>query len=191
MDIQPVSQPVRSRVLLLLTLGVATGTSHAQWGWCPFGPQTLAEVEARIARQFPDVPQWDPAALATSEHPPVVLDAREPEEYEVSHLSGAIRIGPDASLSDVPRVLGVAPRGTPILRYCSMDRRRSIMADRIRSGLLADGASEVANLRGGILARAIEGRPLVNANGPTRQIHAFDSYWAKLLPPQVRTFVPE
>ena len=152
-------QPVRSPVLLLLTLSVATGTSHAQWGWYPFGPQTLAEVEVRVARQFPNVPQWDPAALATSEHPPVVLDVREPEEHEVNHLSGAIRIGLDASLSDAPRVLGGASRGAPILRYCSVGRRRSIMANRIRAGLLADGVSEVANLGGGIFARAIEESP--------------------------------
>ena len=182
---------MRSRALLLLALSVVTGASHAQWGWCPFGPQTLAEVEARITRQFPDVPQWEPASLAAREPPPVVLDVREPEEYEVSHLSGAIRIGPDASLSDVRRALGVAPRGAPVLLYCSVGRRSSIMADRIRSGLLADGASEVANLRGGIFAWAIGGLPLVNANGPTRVVHAVDSCWAKLLPPQVRTFVPD
>lgn len=183
-------QPVRSPVLLLLTLSVATGTSHAQWGWYPFGPQTLAEVEVRIARQFPDVPQWDPAALATSEHPPVVLDVREPEEHEVNHLSGAIRIGLDASLSDAPRVLGGASRGAPILRYCSVGRRRSIMANRIRAGLLADGASEVANLGGGIFARAIEESP----TGQCERSNPADPRVRFVLgeaTAPVRTFVPE
>ena len=184
-------QLVKSHALLLLTLCLVAGTSNAQWGWRPFAPKTLAEIEARITRQFPDVPQWDPEKFAASEPPFVVLDVRESEEYEVSHLPGAIRIRPDASLSDVRQMIGVVPRGARVLLYCSVGRRSSITADRIRSGLLADGASEVANLRGGIFAWAIEGRPLVNANGPTRKIHAFDSCWAKLLPHQVRTFVPD
>lgn len=165
---------------------MATGTSHAQWGWYPFGPQTLAEVEVRIARQFPDVPQWDPAALATSQHPPVVLDVREPEEHEVNHLSGAIRIGPNASLSDTARVLG----GASILRFCSVGRRRSITANHIRAGLPADGASEVAILRGGNFARAIEESPTgqCERSNPADPRVRFELGEATT---PVRTFVPE
>lgn len=179
------------QILLLLMLSLVTGTSEARWGWCAFAPETLAEVTAGITHQFPDVPQWDLGKLAATANSPVLLDIRESEEYAVSHLPGALRVSPDASLSEVRRTLGVVPRGKPVLLYCSVGRRSSIMVERVREGLLADGVSEVASLRGGIFTWAIEGRALVNASGPTRQVHAFDSCWAKLLPPEIRLFGPD
>jgi monothiol glutaredoxin len=70
------------------------------------------------------------------------LDVREPAERAVARIEGSILASPDA----VREAIEDWPRDTPILVYCHHGRRSLLMSFR----LLAEGFTEVVNLRGGI-----------------------------------------
>lgn len=169
----------------LAVFGSAPDTALA---WCnPFEPKTLPQLEAWVADKYPAVPQRSSSDVLSATQPPLLLDVREPVEFAVSHLPGAIQVNPNASLAEVRHLIGPKLSGTPVLIYCSVGYRSSRLAERVRQGLLADGAPEVANLKGGIFAWANQGHPLVNAQGPTQQVHPYDDCRAPLLSPRARS----
>lgn len=111
----------------------------------------------------------------------VLLDIREPAEYAVSHLPGALQVGPDA---DAATVLARARdvRGKRVVVYCSVGVRSSKLASRVAADLKKAGAQSVENLSGGIFRWHNERRPLVDRTGaPTDLVHKYDAYWGKLL----------
>ncbi|MFZ5630327.1 MAG: rhodanese-like domain-containing protein [Spirochaetota bacterium] len=105
----------------------------------------------------------------------VLLDAREREEFDVSHLSRARWIGyKDFALQ---RLNGISKR-TPIVVYCSVGYRSEKIAERLQ----AAGYLHVYNLVGGIFEWANHEKPLVDNNGkPTRAVHPYDEVWGRWL----------
>ena len=104
----------------------------------------------------------------------ILLDARDAEEYEVSHLPGAIRIG----YTDFdPASLKGLPKDKSIVVYCSVGYRSEKIAER----LVELGYSETKNLYGGIFAWKNEGREVMNDNGVTEQVHTYNESWSKWL----------
>lgn len=147
-------------------------------------PISLAEMEARVERTFPDVRQLranDLVAQISLGDPLIVLDVREPEEFALSHLTNARLIAPGASISEVRHVVGPLTKGTRIVVYCSVGYRSSKLAARVQRDLLADGATMVENLRGGIFGWFNDGHPLVHSQGSTTKIHPYNSNWVRLL----------
>lgn len=104
------------------------------------------------------------------------LDAREPDEYLVSHLPAARYIGyksPDWS------VLDGMDKNAPVVVYCTVGYRSERMADDLRER----GFTDVRNLYGSIYAWRLAGGELLNAAGePTDSLHTYDRKWGKLLP---------
>jgi len=91
---------------------------------------------------------------------PVLLDARTPEEYAVSHLQGAVRIDPyRPSL----RPLRGFPKDTAIVLYSSVGYRGARVAD----FLARQGYTRVFNLEGGEFRWANAGRPVFRQDRPT------------------------
>ena len=73
----------------------------------------------------------------------IIVDVREPHEYAVSHLAGAVRIGVDevASRSEELRTVG------PIIVYCRSGMRSARARDVLRNHGIA-----AVSLAGGLLA---------------------------------------
>jgi rhodanese-related sulfurtransferase len=139
-------------------------------------PLTVAEW--LLARRFPDVPHTTTTALAAriaAGESVLLLDARERAEYEVSHLPGALWIGPaGAELG----VLGPLPLEQPMVVYCSVGWRSAEATRLLRQA----GAGRVENLSGSIFRWANEGRPLVDAaERSTTVVHPFGPGWRFLL----------
>lgn len=175
----------RNRLLGALLSLIAVSASA---GWLDVWktPTSLADVEAQVERDFPNVGQLQADDLAAQTRlggALIILDVREPEEFAVSHLAGARLIAPGASIKEVRQVLGPSIKGVRIVLYCSVGYRSSKLADRVQESLLADGAATVENLRGGIFGWFNDDRPLVDAQGSTRQVHPYDSRWGRLLKP--------
>ena len=100
----------------------------------------------------------------------VFLDAREPNEFSVSHIEGAILVGYDNfELSNIPAL----QKNKPIIVYCSVGYR----SEKITEKLLQAGFSDVANLYGGIFEWVNHGLPVVNDIGPTEKVHAYNRSW--------------
>lgn len=156
-----------SVVLLWLGTGRASGA-----------PVTWESVFEWIQRDWPEVPQMTTAELsrrlrAPGERP-VLIDTRTREEYDVSHLPGAVWAETPAQIR---AALHGEPPGRTAVLYCSVGVRSSKAA----AGLLRSGRGNVFNLRGSIFQWANEGRAVERDGKPAAQVHPFDRKWGALL----------
>jgi rhodanese-related sulfurtransferase len=104
----------------------------------------------------------------------VLLDAREKEEFDMSHLEGAIHVGyEDAHLN----VVSDFPDDTAMVVYCAVGYRSERIAKRLRR----EGFTRVYNLWGGIFNWYNKGYVVYDAHGPTRNIHPYNNKWGKWL----------
>ena len=172
--------------LALLALTAASVAAYAAWG-APHRPGSLAwrGVARDLSARYPDVATTTPGALAArleGEAPPLVLDAREPAEYAVSHLPGARRVDPGASAGDLARALADVDRERGVVVYCSVGVRSAAVARRLREA----GFARVENLDGSVFRWANEGRPLVRDGRPAATVHPYSTTWGRLLRPDRR-----
>lgn len=102
---------------------------------------------------------------------PILLDAREKKEFDVSHLKGAKWVGYDTfSLETVKNL----PKDTPIVVYCSIGVRSEKIGDKLREA----GFTHVQNLYGSIFEWVNQGNPVYdNQNKPTKKVHAYNKMW--------------
>jgi len=105
----------------------------------------------------------------------LILDAREPEEFQISHIKGALEVGYDDF--DIS-VLNKVPKDKKIVVYCSL----GIRSENIGLQLEKAGFKKVENLYGGIFEWKNKDYPLVDENGnATNRVHAFSKTWSKWL----------
>lgn len=105
----------------------------------------------------------------------LVLDAREFEEYEISHLPGALFVGyekfDDNLLDDVHP-------STPIVVYCSIGYRSEKIGEKLKDR----GFQKVHNLYGSLFEWANRGLPLDDIKGQrTSTVHGYNRSWSKWL----------
>lgn len=107
----------------------------------------------------------------------VVLDTREREEFEVSHLEGAIWVGYDTF--ELKEVLQLVPnKDTRIVVYCSVGVRSEDIGQKLQDA----GYANVQNLYGGIFEWKNQGHPVYNETGlSTEKVHGYSKYWGSLL----------
>jgi len=166
-------------VLGMLTVAAIVVVRRAPPGRGLVGGVYWAGIEANIAREFPDVRQLDTAELAAwgddpTRDQPLIVDVRTMEEYEVSHLPGARHA---ETADEVMKLWNAEARKRPVVVYCSVGWRSSVVADALRDA----GPPEVWNLRGSIFRWANEGRALENHGAPAHRVHPFDQKWGELL----------
>lgn len=81
-----------------------------------------------------------------SPKPPVLIDVRQPSEFEESRIQGAKLI----PLGDLPARLAEIPKDQPVVVYCRSGARSSRAAQFLKE----QGYTNVENLSGGIKAWA-------------------------------------
>ena len=113
--------------------------------WAEAGLQTevggvmeLGDLAARLARGGPDTP--------------LVIDVRQPSEFEAGHLPGALAIG----AGDLPDRLDQLPRDRPIATICASGYRSSVAASLLR----AAGFERVSWVPDGVPTWGARGFPL-------------------------------
>ena len=107
----------------------------------------------------------------------VILDAREPEEFEVSHLKSSINIGFD-DFSSEEKQLQKINKDSQIIVYCSV----GIRSEKIGEKLKEAGFTNVRNLYGGIFEWKNRGYPVIDSTGTeTENVHVFSKQWSKWL----------
>ena len=105
----------------------------------------------------------------------VIVDSRELEEYQVSHLEDAVYVGYDdfniSRLDDISRE-------KLVVVYCSL----GIRSEDISAELQKAGFKNVRNLFGGIFEWKNRDFPVVDTLGKrTQKVHAFSENWGKWL----------
>jgi rhodanese-related sulfurtransferase len=104
------------------------------------------------------------------------MDAREEEEYKVSHIPGAHWVG--YSTFEIDSLEQRVPKDTSIVIYCSVGIRSEDIGER----LLERGFTDVHNLYGGIFEWKNSGGLVVDSVGnQTENVHAYSKYWDHLL----------
>lgn len=150
-------------------------------GWGCRGEKTLSDVRADVRRAYPDVATLSTAELADlldTDRPPLLLDTRTREEFEVSHLPGAVWADENGRAADA--ALRTRPAGRPVVVYCSVGHRSAEVARR----LTGEGVADVRNLDGSIFLWSRQGRALVDGSGAsTTRVHPYNSRWGRLLSP--------
>lgn len=101
----------------------------------------------------------------------IYLDAREKNEYVVSHIDGAIWVGyDDFKVNRVKKI----PKQARIVVYCSVGYR----SEKVTQKLLSKGYTNASNLYGGIFEWVNEGNAVVDkASHKTKKIHAYNLEW--------------
>ncbi len=103
-----------------------------------------------------------------------LLDARELEEYEVSHLPDAKHIGYKRLQTDV---LENIPKEQTIVIYCSVGYR----SEKIGEKLKKLGYKNVYNLYGSIFEWVNQGNEVVDEEGQTNEVHTYNKQWSQWL----------
>ena len=123
------------------------------------------------------IPYISVRELAISETNAVLLDAREPEEFAVSHLKNAVFVGyDDFNIRTVTDT--IKNKDQDIVVYCSLGIRSEDIAIKLKK----EGYKNVKNLFGGIFEWKNNNFPVYNSNEKeTDSIHTFSKAWSKWL----------
>ncbi len=176
------TNPIRFRRALILIIGMAVwGISQAQM------TQKLENIQDGIESSFPGVFHLDAMEVDGSYlDDAVVFDVREPEEFAVSQIKGAIQVDPDITAAEFLDRYGSETAEKEVLFYCSVGQRSSLLASKVQVELETKGAV-VHNLRGGIFHWRNEERSLENYTGETDFVHPYSWRWKRYLERQAFT----
>lgn len=113
---------------------------------------------------------------------PVLLDARSPREYEVSHIKNAQFVDYDHfNLNDVQDI----PKDQPIVVYCSV----GVRSEKTGEKLLKAGYEHVYNLYGGIFEWKNEDHPVYDMQQQkTDSVHAYNWFWGRWLKKGIKVY---
>ena len=144
---------------------------------------TWSAVFTWIQRDWPQVPQISTRELAErmaagNESAPLLIDVRTREEYEVSHLPGAIWAETPSQIASASRE---ASDRQAVVVYCSVGVRSSKAA----AQLMRSGRTNIFNLQGSIFKWANEGRPLTANGSAVHVVHPYSERWGVLLNSQL------
>ena len=118
-----------------------------------------------------DVTQMDSKAFKSLKNVKL-LDTREKEEYDVSHLENAIFVGSDDF--EIDQIKEINKTDT-IVVYCSVGYRSCKIAET----LMNNGYKHVFNLYGGIFKWVNDSNKIVSENAETKKLHTYNKKWGK------------
>lgn len=149
---------------------------------------TWRAVQHMITADYPNVPTLSTDALAErlsddAQPRPLLLDARSPEEYAVSHLPNARRVDPSA---DSYPALDTLAADAPIVVYCSVGYRSAGVVQTLQE----QGFTNVRNLEGSIFRWANDNRPVYRDGRSVKAVHPYNRSWGTLLADSLHAYAP-
>lgn len=107
----------------------------------------------------------------------LILDSREKEEFEVSHLKNALFVG--YNNFEIENITpSITEKERLIVVYCSLGIRSENISEKMKTA----GYTNVKNLYGGIFEWKNKGYPVFDIYGKeTQNVHAFSKQWSKYL----------
>ena len=113
-------------------------------------------------------------SLQNQYHEFIVLDTRTKKEYEVSHLPGAIWVGPRLRKNRLPQM----KPNQKVVVYCTVGVRSEDFGEQ----LLSEGFKNVFNLYGSIFYWKDAGHEVVDMDGKaTEKVHTYSKKWSRYL----------
>ncbi len=130
--------------------------------------QTFPEVVSLSVEEFKQELRSNPSKI-------VIIDSRAREEYEVSHLDGAVLFVP--KVDSLKSLVEKLPMDKAIITYCSVGYRSSKLAEQ----LMAKGFSNVRSLEGGIFEWANHNNAVFSGSKQVKYVHPFNKAWGRFL----------
>lgn len=112
----------------------------------------------------------------------IFLDAREIEEFQVSHLPNAIHVGYD--YFNIQKWKYLINKKKPIIVYCTVGYR----SEKIAEQLQRNGFKNVKNLYGGIFEWVHQNNPLHCNKKHTDSVHTFNKEWSQWLQKGIKVY---
>lgn len=107
----------------------------------------------------------------------VILDAREPNEFVVSHIASAKNVGFN-DFSSEEKELKKLQKNAPIIIYCSLGIRSEQIGEKLKKA----GFTNIKNLYGGIFEWKNKNYPVIDSTGiETENVHTFSKMWSRYL----------
>jgi len=100
---------------------------------------------------LPQSTVWELSDRLQKSHDLIVLDVRQPGEWNAGHIEGAVHI----TGAELPRRINEVPKDRPVATICGSGYRSSVVA----SLLLHHGHTQVSNVLGGMTAWKAAGLP--------------------------------
>ncbi|MEO0394081.1 MAG: rhodanese-like domain-containing protein, partial [Pseudomonadota bacterium] len=126
----------------------------------PRDPLAAIELQLQERYSFSHMMVQGLQARQAGDQDYVLFDVRQPAEYAVSHIAGAIQVDPGISAVDFMARYGALIADRDVIFYCSVGRRASRLAARVEKPVAAAG-TRVHNLSGGIFRWHGDELPLV------------------------------
>ncbi len=146
--------------------------------------QTLEAQTESLRCEYPEFEHLRSATLAAlmnHNREVLIIDVRRDEEFQVSHLPGAVHL--DTTDKIASYLATAAPLPEVIVFYSASGVRSAKLLREMPEKWPLAGA----NLAGGIFAWANEGRPLINdAEEEVRQVHPESRFHGRFLAPENR-----
>jgi rhodanese-related sulfurtransferase len=123
-------------------------------------PKSLKDLVAEAKSRIREISAWDAAAAIRSNPKILVLDVREPGEYALERLPGALNVPrgmleAKADLEYAAREPRLADRSQPVITQCASGARSAFAADVLQ----VMGFTDVRSMAGGIAAWKEKGLP--------------------------------
>lgn len=153
--------------LLLILLFSVTSVGFCQ--------NSLSELLNRHNKK--NIPYISVQELAMPKTNAVILDARETNEFNTSHIKNAIHVG--YNQFNIESIENLIPnKTTPIVVYCSIGIRSETIAYKLKK----QGYTHVSNLYGGIFEWKNNDYLVYNSEeNITEEVHVFSKEWSKWL----------
>lgn len=138
-----------------------------------FSQETLEAVLAKFNNESVPYISVEQLEAKLQANGTILLDAREKEEFKVSHIKNALWVGFDTfSLEKTMKLL--PNKNTEIIIYCSV----GVRSEKIGEQLQKAGYTNLKNLYGGIFAWKNNNLPVYDILGnKTEKIHAYSKKW--------------
>ena len=147
-----------------------------------FAQESLSELLKEFNSE--SIPYITVQELAMPKTKAILLDAREKNEFNASHLKNALFVGYDNfKIETVTN--SIKDRSTKIVVYCSLGIRSEDIAEKLK----IEGYTSVYNLYGGIFEWKNNNFKVYDIdNNETENIHAFSEEWSKWLKKGIKVY---
>lgn len=155
--------------LLLFLISSTSCAQHQSSNLC-VNEKFDKEVSSYLSYSIPILSVQD---LNKIQNDVVILDARELEEYNISHIKNAQHIGYDHFDKEKLKSFN---KNDKIVIYCSIGYRSEKIGEKFKK----QGFTNVYNLYGSIFEWANVGYPLIDIkNHRTTKLHTYNKKWSK------------
>ena len=147
-----------------------------------FSQVTIADLLKKHNTQ--SIPYISVQELAMPKTKAAILDAREFNEYETSHIKNAIHVG--YKYFNIETVSSIIKnKEEQIVVYCSLGIRSENIAKKLKKA----GYTNVYNLYGGVFEWKNKGFNVYNSNGrETENVHVFSKQWNQWLTKGIKVY---